>query len=97
MGIDLLDIFFRLERVFGVKLTRQDVMKLWKQNADRDILVGDLFELVRRTTCQNGLIDEEIDGEEKLWRLFQEVLSEATGIDVEKITRDQGLIQLGIV
>jgi hypothetical protein len=66
LGIDILDIFFRLDRVFGDKLTQKDVLKLIEGNADRNILVGDLFGLVQATAYENGLIDEELDGEDNL-------------------------------
>jgi hypothetical protein len=97
VGIDILDICFRLERVFGVKITHKDLLKLSELNADRDVLVGDLFDLVQRTAFQNGLLDEEIDGEENLWPLFQQVIMTATGVNADEVQRDRGLVRdLGI-
>jgi hypothetical protein len=97
VGIEILDICFRLERVFGVKLTQNDLLKLRELNADRDILVGDLFDLVHANAYQNGLIDEELDGEANLWTMFQQVIVDATGADLDEVQRDRGLVRdLGI-
>ena len=46
MGIDLLDLAFRLERLFGVKVSPDQFSKLAMRNDPPDIRVGDLFDLL---------------------------------------------------
>ena len=43
MGVDLLDVGFRLDRHFGVRLSRAQIAKLAIRRQRPDILVGDLF------------------------------------------------------
>ncbi len=43
MGLDILDIQFRVEKAFGVELTHDDFFEVMR---DRDILVGDLYNLL---------------------------------------------------
>lgn len=43
MGLDILDIQFRVEKAFGVELTHDDLFEVMR---DRDILVGDLYSLL---------------------------------------------------
>jgi hypothetical protein len=91
MGIDLLDLAFRLERRFGVKVTREQMTKLAMQNEPPDITVGDLFELIRDQIPQSGVLDLEIDAE-LLWPLFQQQICDALGVNLEDVTKDKGLI-----
>jgi hypothetical protein len=47
MGIDLLDVAFRLERQFGVKVSPDQYSKMAMRNDPPDIRVGDLFDFIR--------------------------------------------------
>ena len=48
MGMDLLDIVFRSERTFGVKLRNEDVAELFAAHAPGDTTAGEWFEFVWR-------------------------------------------------
>ena len=91
MGLDLLDVKYRLEQRFGVKVTNEQMTKLAMRNEPPDINVGDLFELIRDQIPQSGVLDLEIDAE-LLWPLFQQEISDALGVNVEDVTKDKGLI-----
>lgn len=45
MGMDLLDVAFRVEKSFGISLEASDFQQLVR---DRDIVVGDLYALILR-------------------------------------------------
>jgi acyl carrier protein len=92
IGIDLLDISFRLERRFGVKVTHDDFMKLFIERESRDIVVGDLFALVHQRMPSGGIVDSEVDAD-VLWLIFQSAISDTLGVDHEDITKDAGLFR----
>jgi acyl carrier protein len=53
LGIDLLDIQFRIERQFKVTVSQDDWESLLTAAHPRDILAGDLFDLIhRRRSCR---------------------------------------------
>jgi hypothetical protein len=91
MGIDLLDLAFRLERRFGVRVGRDQLSKLAMRNDPPDIRVGDLFDFIRGEVPQSGVLDLELDAG-ALWPIYQREISDALGIDLEEITKDKGLI-----
>ena len=91
MGIDLLDIVFRLERRFGVKLSRDRLLKMVMTNDPPDIRVGDLFDIIRDEVPRSGLLDLELDAD-ALWPTFQREISNGLGVEIEAVTKDKGLI-----
>lgn len=91
MGIDLLDVAFRLERTFGVKISRDEFFALGAKNTPHDVLCGDLFELLRARLRAGAVLDPEIDAD-TLWPLFQREISDALGIESEDVPKDAGLI-----
>jgi hypothetical protein len=91
MGIDLLDVAFRLERRFGVKVSGEQLTKLAMRNEPPDIKVGDLFDLIRAKVPQAGVFDLDIDAD-LLWLLFQRELSDALGVDLCELTKDKGFV-----
>jgi hypothetical protein len=46
-GMDLLDLTFRLERHFCVRVSHDQLRKMWSKNEPPDIRVGELFNFVR--------------------------------------------------
>lgn len=92
MGLDLLDLVFRLERRFGTKIRRAQLDELIGANDPPDILVGALFDLVRQTAKPGGLFDEEMDAE-SLWPMFQREVSDSLGVDEEEVTKEKWLIR----
>lgn len=92
MGLDLLDLVFRLERTFGLKIQRKDLERLARQNDPPDLLVGQLFDLVRGQTPRGGVLDHEVDAE-AFWPLFQQQVVDALGIDPDEVTKDKRLFR----
>ena len=90
MGIDLLVLAFRLEDQLGVRLGRDQLMKLIFRNEPPDVRVGDLFDLVRGEVPQSGVLDLELDAN-ALWPIYQGVFSDVLGIDLDEVTKDKWL------
>lgn len=91
MGIDLLDVSFRLERLFGVRIRPDQFSKLALRNDPPDIKVGDLFDLIRSEIPRSGILDLEQDAD-ILWPIYQRALSDALGVDLDEVTKGRGLI-----
>jgi hypothetical protein len=92
MGIDLLDLAFRIERQLGVKVSRDQLSKLAMRNEPPDIRVGDLFDFIRGEVPLSGVLDLELDAD-ALWPIYQRAVSDALGVDLEEVTKDKGLIR----
>jgi hypothetical protein len=91
MGIDRLEFAFRLERRFGVKLSHNRLSKMVMTNDPPDIRVGDLFDIIRDEIPRSGVLDLELDPD-VLWPTFQREISNGLGVDIEAVTKHQGLI-----
>jgi acyl carrier protein len=92
MGMDILDLVFRLERTFCVKIGREEWLQLIDKDTPPDVNVGELFELVRGRAVSAGPLDDELDAE-ILWPMFQRAISDALGIEPEEITKDKEVIR----
>jgi acyl carrier protein len=94
MGIDILDLIFRLERTFGVKIPRSEFALLALKNEPIDLVAGDLFEYVRRKARLSGvrLLDDETDSH-LMWPLFQKAVSDALGVEPGEVTKESWLIR----
>ncbi|MFO0978053.1 MAG: hypothetical protein U0996_16725 [Planctomycetaceae bacterium] len=89
MGIDLLDVSFRLERATGVAVSQSDWASLVK---DGDILVGDLYSLL---LCR---LSKDTDECCQLWLTVKDCLVNALGVDDREVTMEARLIRdLGAV
>lgn len=88
MGVDLLDVLFRLERVFGVRIARADFLKLFHRHRPPDATVGELFDLVASHARHAGVADEELDAA-FFWPRFRQVLADALGLDPDEIAKDR--------
>ncbi len=91
MGIDLLDVAFRLERRFGVKISRDQLSKMVVRNDPPDLIVGDLFDFIRAGIPQCGVVDLDLDAD-ALWAMFQREISDGLGVDIEAVTKEKGFI-----
>jgi hypothetical protein len=92
MGLDLLDLFFRLERTFAIRIERVEIEDLFRIGQRRDITVGELFGIVRsKIPLTSLLLDEEIDTE-LIWSMFQRALSDSLGVDTEEITKEKWIL-----
>ncbi len=92
MGWDLIDLAFRLERRFGVRISRAQLSAMAARHHPPDISVGELFEVVREHAVRPGVFDREHDAE-MLWPLYQREISDGLGIDVKDVTKDKWFIQ----
>jgi hypothetical protein len=90
MGIDLLDLAFRLERQFGVRVSSHQLSKLAMRNDPPDIRVGDLFDLLCSDVPRFGVLDLALDAE-TLWPTYQRAISDALGVDLAEVTKDKAL------
>jgi len=91
MGLDILDLVFRLERQFGVRISRDQFSKLAMRNEPPDIRVGDLFDFLCGEVPHSGVLDLELDAD-ALWPIYQRAISDSLGVDLEEITKAKGLI-----
>ena len=91
MGIDLLDVAFRLERRFGVRISRDQFSKMVLRSDPPDIIVGELFELIRNEIPRAEVLDLDLDSG-AVWPIFQREISDALGVDLEEVTKEKGLI-----
>jgi hypothetical protein len=91
MGIDLLDLAFRLERQLGVRVSPDQFSNLAIRNDPPDIRVGDLFDLLCGGVPESGVLDLELDAD-TLWPIYQRAISDALGVDPDEVTKDKGLI-----
>jgi hypothetical protein len=91
MGIDLLDLAFRLERKFSVQVSRDQFLKLAMRNDPPDIRVGDLFDFLPDEVPRFGVLDLQLDAD-ILWPIYQRAISDALGVDLEEVTKDKGLV-----
>jgi hypothetical protein len=89
-SIDVLDLAFRLERRFGVRISRDQLLKMGMRNDPWDISVGELFIFIRAEAPQFGVLDLDVDAE-VVWRNYQRAISDALGIEAQEVTKDKWL------
>jgi acyl carrier protein len=82
VGLDLLDITFRIEKEFGVGLSRDDLDAVAR---DRDILVGDLYELVLKKLQLRDFARYDIRLNYALWTELQGVIHSVTEVPLDQI------------
>ncbi len=96
MGIDALDMTFRCEREFGIKLTRADLESLLSngntsnppEGAWTDVQVREVVEWV-----QSSLDEQGVHYEQDVFLGVQEVLVQCLGVDDDEITLDAWLVR----
>ena len=82
MGLDLLDVAFRVEKTFGVPLAASDFEQLVR---DRDIVVGDLYELILRRVHARDMVRNDVRLNFALWEELQQQLGAAAGVPVDEV------------
>ncbi len=82
MGLDLLDITFRIERQFGIDLSQDDFKSILH---DRDVQVGDLYDLILRKLHLRDVGRNDIRLNHALWTNVQELIGAVTEIPLEQI------------
>src|SRR5689334_17505094 len=82
MGVDALDLVFRIEKAFEIKLSKQEFLSLVK---DQDVVVGDLYDLVlaKLQLCDVGRNDFGLNF--RLWAEMQAVLERVSGVKLDEI------------
>jgi len=74
MGIDLLDISFRIEREFGVRLEMRDLVFPEQREKIQDPTAGQLFEFLLRSLPDLEHAARPTD--EDLWRRLQLIIAD---------------------
>ena len=82
MGIDVLDIVFRVEKAFAVKISIDDLTGLEREC---DIIVGDLFELVLKKMHLRDVGRFDIRLNHRLWLEIRSDLHSVTDIPLGRI------------
>ena len=88
MGLDFLDVTFRLERSLGVSLTQDDLQSIERNG---DVRVGDLYELLLSKLGIEDNFRNSYSLNQVLWLDIQAVLSEVTRIPKSKILLQSSL------
>ena len=82
MGLDLLDITFRIEKAFQIEMSRQDFFELWR---DGDIVAGDLYEFILRKMHLRDVGRRSVRLNEYVWSQIQAALHSATAAPLVQI------------
>ena len=82
MGVDFLDIGFRIEREFCVSVSKDDWTSLVRDN---DITVGDLYGLILQKLHLEDIGRHDLGLNFRLWSEMQSVLHSVTAVPREQI------------
>lgn len=82
MGLDLLDVTFRIEKTFGVKLSSDELQALER---DHDVVVGDLYELVLTKLNLRDAGRDSVRLNEYCWTWMRLALETATEVAADRI------------
>lgn len=82
MGLDLLDVAFRIEKAFDVKLSNEEFLGLGR---DGDIIVGDLYDIILKKMHLRDVGRYSVRLNEYLWLQMQTALHLATAAPLEQI------------
>ncbi len=66
------------------------------KNEPPDIMVGELFDFIRGTIPQTGVLDLDLDAD-ALWPVYQRAMSDALSVEAEVVSKEKWLIRdLGV-
>lgn len=82
MGIDVLDVTFRIEKAFDVELSRMDFEGLVRNN---DVTVGSLYELILKKLHLRDVARHDLGLHYDLWEEIQGILHRALDVRPESI------------
>jgi acyl carrier protein len=82
VGLDLLDITFRIEKEFDVDVSRDDLDAVVH---DRDIIVGDLYELILKKLHLRDLARYDIRLNYALWTELRDLIHSVTEVPLDQI------------
>lgn len=90
MGLVLLDVTFRVERAFGIRVPRDwhnDLGLVWKGDK-ADATLGEYHQYILRL-CR----EQNVPASPQSWIILAQVIEDASGMDREKLTEDTRLIR----
>lgn len=107
MGIDVLDLVFRIERAFGVRIKNDDLSKAAMKRRPPDVSAGELLWMVRSQPrccrCHYDLRGHDASGRcpecgepfspEATWEKLRDILAEVIGVEVAEITPDSLIVR----
>lgn len=82
MGLDFLDIVFRIEKTFDLKLSQGDLATIAR---DDDVVVGDLYDFLRRKLWLRDFARNDLRLNYALWAGLQGVLCSVTQTRPEQV------------
>jgi acyl carrier protein len=82
MGIDLLDVTFRIEKSFDIDLSKEEFFGLER---DYDIIVGDLYGLILQKLHLREVGRFDVRLNEQLWLKMQFLLHSVTAVPLHEI------------
>ena len=82
MGLDLLDITYRIERELNVEISHDDLLDV---SRDNDITVGALYDLLLKKMYLLDVARNDIRLNYHLWREIQNVLHSVTDVRLDQI------------
>jgi len=82
MGLDLLDIHYRMEKAFGIRLSPEDFQGLVR---DGDVTVGDLYHFILRKLQLHDVARYDVGLNHHLWTEMQAVVQAVTEAPPEQI------------
>ena len=82
MGLDLLDIAYRIENEFELKIDPSDLEQIARNG---DITVGALFELILAKLHYRERVQKSVQVNFEFWREMRATIRAATGIPVDSI------------
>lgn len=91
MGVDALDLEFRIEKAFEINLSKQEFLALVK---DQDVAVGDLYDLVLAKLQLRDVGRNDFGLNYRLWAEMQAVLGRVSGERLDDIALQMPLEQL---
>lgn len=82
MGLDFLEIKFRIEKSFRIEVSKEELFGLVR---NQDIVVGDLYELVLKKLHLHDSGRQSVRSNEYLWSQMRPALHSATQTPLEQI------------
>ncbi len=83
MGLELLDMTFRAEKRFRVKLELRDFVRIAELRKNQDLTAGDFHDWVCHA-C--GVQSAPVPSDS--WEIVQAIITEATGVDPDEIRKE---------
>lgn len=91
MGIDLLDVSFRLENTTGVRLSQSD----WQSLAmNGDVTVGDLYSLLLCRLKYDANVKTDIQLNETVWQQTRLAIAQVANVPMPDVTMQRSLEEL---